>query len=211
MVRREVPSGIGAAEEDGFEVVGDPLPHRPRPSMSSTLADGDHFTSEPSIRLHALPDTNDLIVSVNPPLEPTDGGIRHVPCDIVLAIDVSGSMMTVPPLPDAGDSKEQSYLNVLDLTKHATRTVVETLNENDRLGVVVFSTEVEVIHELSYMTKEEKATVMKKVDALRPLCTTNLWHGLKKGLSVLETAPPVPENIQALYILTDGKIPGVSP
>lgn len=55
------------------------------------------------------------------------------------------------------------------------------------------------------MTKENKATVLKRVDALKPLAATNLWHGLKEGLRVLETASPVPENTQALYLLTDGK------
>lgn len=144
MVLRKVPSG--AEGEVTSEVVGDPLPHRPRLSVSSTLAGEDQSSlTEPTVHLHALQGKNDLIVSVNPPLRPVDHAIRHVPCDIVLTIDVSGSMMHVPPLPDAGkDGKEQSYLSILDLTKHATRTVVDTLNEKDRLGVVVFSTEAEV-------------------------------------------------------------------
>jgi hypothetical protein len=33
---------------------------------------------------------------------------------------------------------------VLDLTKHAARTIVSTLNKGDRLGIVTFSDEAEV-------------------------------------------------------------------
>lgn len=146
MVLRKVPNE--AEEEEAFEIVDGPLPDRSRLSVSSTIADEDQSGStEPTVHLHTLSDKNDLIVSVNPPLKPVDDGIHHVPCDIVLTLDVSGSMMDVPPLPDAGkDGSEQSYLSVLDLTKHATTTVVDTLNEKDRLGVVVFSAEAEVCH-----------------------------------------------------------------
>lgn len=142
MVLRKIPNGTG--EEP--EVVDGPLPRRPRLSMSSTLAGQEEPSStEPRLSLHTIPDEHAMIASVIPPFKPADDKISHVPCDIVLTIDVSGSMMEVPPLPDvAKDSKEQSYLSVLDLTKHATRTIVETLNEKDRLGVVVFSSEAEV-------------------------------------------------------------------
>jgi hypothetical protein len=57
------------------------------------------------------------------------------------------------------------------------------------------------------MTEKNKAKVLKRVEALTPLSSTNLWHGLKEGLRLLETASPVPGNIQALYLLTDGNPP----
>jgi len=75
--------------------------------------------------------------SVKPPNAPKKD-IPHVPCDIVLVIDVSGSMDNLAPIP--GEStKETTGLTILDLTKHAARTILETLNQNDRLGIVTYS------------------------------------------------------------------------
>ncbi len=55
------------------------------------------------------------------------------------------------------------------------------------------------------MTEESKKTVLGEIEALQPQDYTNLWHGLKEGLQLLRNAASVPENIQALYVLTDGK------
>ena len=41
-------------------------------------------------------------------------------------------------MPSAGGIKEHTGLSILDLTKHAARTIIETLNEGDRLGIVTF-------------------------------------------------------------------------
>ena len=68
----------------------------------------------------------------------------HIPVDIVLVIDVSGSMNDAAPPPKSTDNstgiKEDFGLSVLDLTKHAALTIMETLNEDDRLSIVTYST-----------------------------------------------------------------------
>lgn len=66
--------------------------------------------------------------------------MKHVPCDIVLVIDVSSSMAT-PALPpsDAKPAKEEHGLSILDLVKHAARMIIETLDERERLGIVTFA------------------------------------------------------------------------
>ena len=54
--------------------------------------------------------------------------------------DVSGSMTADAPVPTKpGEEVERTGLSVLDLPKHAARTIVETLNENDRLAIVTFA------------------------------------------------------------------------
>lgn len=60
------------------------------------------------------------------------------------------------------------------------------------------------------MDEDNKKAALKAVEALKPLSSTNLWHGLKLGLKVLEEVEHVPQNVQALYVLTDGMCKTVS-
>lgn len=101
---------------------------------------------EPDINLHLLPSGDAAIISIVPPTHPHPGVIAsgHVPVDIVLVIDVSASMNAAAPPPKAPDNstgiQEDFGLSVLDLTKHAALTIMETLNEDDRLSIVTYST-----------------------------------------------------------------------
>ena len=82
---------------------------------------------------------------MSPPKVPEDVESTHVPCDIALVIDVSGDMGNDAPVPaNIGETKEQYGLSVLDLVKHAARTILETLNEGDRLGIVTFASHAKV-------------------------------------------------------------------
>lgn len=103
----------------------------------------------PRVQIHPFSFGNEndgLIVKIQPPREPGDANLRHVPCDLVLSIDVSGSMDSPAPAPskEGEPDEEDAGLSVLDLVKHAARTIVETLDENDRLGIVTFSLHSEV-------------------------------------------------------------------
>ncbi|PGH20784.1 hypothetical protein AJ80_03411 [Polytolypa hystricis UAMH7299] len=194
----------GSVDDDGFEVIDNKeLPIRSGLSTATTIAAPNPHGID--IQVHPLPNKKSMIVSVHPPLKPVED-IPHVPCDIVLCIDVSGSMKTDAPLPTTDESgqKEVTGLSVLDLTKHAAKTVLETLNEKDRLGLVTFSDEATVVCALTYMTKENKDQVQKKISELYAGGITNLYHGMKTGLQMLRDSKFIPENIQALHILTDG-------
>ncbi|KAJ8115618.1 hypothetical protein ONZ43_g4627 [Nemania bipapillata] len=96
---------------------------------------------DPVVTIHPLESNDGVIVKVQPPTEPLDSIIGHIPCDIVLVIDVSQSMEKDAPAPakQGHTTKEDFGLDILDLTKHAARTIVSTLNEGDRLGIVTFS------------------------------------------------------------------------
>lgn len=106
-----------------------PLPYHPSSSSNHDAA---------TLELHPVPQKG-LIIKVEPPREPLLP-LEHVPCDIVLSIDVSGSMTKDAPVPaNPGEEAEHNGLSVLDLVKHAARTIVQTLNENDRLAIVTFA------------------------------------------------------------------------
>ena len=113
----------------------------------------------PALEIYPFDTTDGLIVKIQPPRDHLDRDLHHVPCDIVLVIDVSGSMGSDAPAP--GDaSGEQMGLSVLDLTKHAALTILETLGPQDRMGIVTFASEAQVssqpkppIHKYLLLTK----------------------------------------------------------
>jgi hypothetical protein len=101
-------------------------------------------STDPTLAIHPVASQDGVVVRVQPSKGPSDPNIPHVPCDIVLVIDVSGSMAATAPAPmsdaNGNTSQENFGLSILDLTKHAARTIIDTLNEGDRLGIVTFET-----------------------------------------------------------------------
>ncbi|KAK2877090.1 hypothetical protein FQN49_001430 [Arthroderma sp. PD_2] len=189
------------SSDDGFEIIdGRQIPFRPL--SAGTTAVDNNLTSEPTLSVHAIPKRNSMVLSVQPPLKPKDD-VRHVPCDVVLVIDISSSMNSAAPIPTGESGGEDTGLSILDLTKHAAKTIIQTLNEKDRLAVVTFCTEVKVAFELDFMSEENKTKVLSAIDSLYGLSSTNLWHGIKEGLKVLATGMPQ-GNVQAMLVLTDG-------
>ena len=163
-----------------------------------TPQDNDHA----SLQLHPLPSRDALLVKIQPPKEPAEK-INHVPCDIVLVIDVSGSMGARADVPGE-DPSESTGLTVLDLVKHAAMTIIETLDEGDRLGVVTFSSEAKVIQGLTVMTDENKEDVRQKIRRIRPLSSTNLWGGIQKGITAFRDGGSS-ARVPSIMVLTDGK------
>lgn len=156
-----------------------------------------------SINIHPSQNKDSVLVSVVPPTEPGKT-MHHVPCDIVLAIDVSGSMRKDAPIPASNlDDAERNGLTVLDLTKHAARTILETLDENDRLGLVSFSTEAKVVQPLLPMTSSQKAETLRFIESLEPDSMTNLWDGLVKSIEIFEQERRE-YCVPAIMVLTDG-------
>ncbi len=60
------------------------------------------------------------------------------------------------------------------------------MGENDRIGLVVFSTEAKVIFNLIKMDDVGKAQAITEVEKLVPLDSTNLWDGLYQGLEMIK-------------------------
>jgi hypothetical protein len=119
------------------ESIPDTIADKTTPEKTSVKSAG----LTPDLKIYPLPSHDGIWVKIQPPRQPESLKLDHVPCDIVLAIDVSGSMAVDAPVPaNPGEKKERYGLSVLDLTKHAARTILETLNENDRLGIVTFAT-----------------------------------------------------------------------
>eukprot|EP00494_Astrolonche_serrata_P006186 UN06203 len=112
-----------------------------------------------------------------------------------------------------GSGTESNGLSILDITKHAVRTIINTLDNNDRFSLVSFHTEAKIEIENITMTKNGKSTAEKVLDKLEPLNSTNLWGGLLKGLEVVANGNKKNKNnefLSSILLLTDG-LPNVVP
>ncbi|KAG8690723.1 hypothetical protein FRC09_011867 [Ceratobasidium sp. 395] len=150
------------------------------------------------VNLIAQPSTQELLVSLVPPTEPKPAGEKmmgkRAPLDLCLVIDVSGSMDSEAPVPGEQDKNETTGLSVLDIVKHATRTIIESMDDEDRVAIVTFSDSSEVVAPLTAMTIENRASVWNKVDALRTKGMTNLWDGLKTGMNLVTAVDSNPSS-----------------
>ena len=82
------------------------------------------------VSVHPIASREGLIIQIVPPHQPIDDHLDRTPCDIVLVIDVSGSMSkpALEPPTTKGVTPEQTGLTVLDLTKHAAKMIIEIMN-----------------------------------------------------------------------------------
>lgn len=208
-LQKTIYSGAADAPVQHSSSLSDPL-EKELASLSIT----DSVSDSPALSLHPLSSDDALIIRVDPPRAPAKGpsghGLRRTPCDIVLVIDVSGSMNDAAPAPAADpDGSEDNGLSVLDLTKHAARTILATLGDDDRLGIVTFAMEATVVQELEPMTWDGKAVAARCIDDLRAWGGTNLWHGILEGIAqfrsddVRRSADPA--RMPAIMVLTDGE------
>jgi Mg-chelatase subunit ChlD len=153
------------------------------------------------VTLHPTAAQDGLLVKIETPKEPKISRLAHVPCDIVLVIDVSGSMGCNAPVP--GDTAENYGLSVLDLVKHAARTILETMDHGDRLGIVTFASKAKVVQKLLPMTKRNKALTENNIESMQPIDATNLWHGILEGLRLFSGEVNT-GRVPAVFVLTDG-------
>lgn len=150
--------------------------------------------------IQPLPDKDGVILKVQPPKGPANQKLSHVPCDIALVIDVSGSMGADAPVPGEGES---TGLSVLDLVKHACRTILSTMTAEDRLAIVTFSNGSKILQPLIAMTDANKEKAKDKLETMNLDGCTNLWHGLKDGIRLFKDEANT-GRVPAVMVLTDG-------
>jgi hypothetical protein len=96
-------------------------------------------------------------------------------------IDISGSMDSEATVADESGKKEDHGLSLLDITKHAVATVINTLGPEDRLSLVTYSDKARVDFPLSIMNKQGQAKASAVLEKMKTEGSTNLWDGLLKG------------------------------
>ena len=147
---------------------------------------------------------NQLLVKVHMP----DVEARE-PVDMVVCLDVSGSMGAEATLRQSSGERTGDGFSVLSLTRYATHAILETLREGDRFSLVTFTSKAFVMIPLTECTDINKPIIKAQLDELKPLASTNLWDGLHKSLEELRKDSP-PEKLKGIFVLTDG-VPNIEP
>ncbi|OHE99721.1 von Willebrand factor type A domain-containing protein [Colletotrichum orchidophilum] len=170
---------------------------------ATMTADGP--VDEVALSLHAFASQDGLIAKITPPKQPEKPTV-HVPCDIVLVIDVSDSMSSNAPIPaNSGDEAKNYGFSILDLVKHAARAILETMDDGDRLGIVTFASRARVVQELMPMNKENKALAEQNISMMVPAGQTNLWQGLVEAVKLFSQGSEMNTGrVPAMMVLTDG-------
>lgn len=146
-------------------------------------------------------DEVELAVSV---ISPDSFNGWRCPTDMVIVIDVSGSMGDLAVTADAETANSQ--LSLLDIVKHAAKTIISSLNSNDRVSIISFSDVAKIEYPLNFMTESNKNTAISSVSQLQPNGSTNLWDGLLRSLELLKnrTLSGIQIAVGTVILLTDG-------
>mmetsp|Transcript_9257 Transcript_9257/g.11961 ORF Transcript_9257/g.11961 Transcript_9257/m.11961 type:complete len:766 (+) Transcript_9257:83-2380(+) len=154
------------------------------------------------------PKENQVLIQVNPSDDDPSMYKSHSPRNLVCVLDISGSMSSRVELP--GTSNEaHTDLCLLDIVKHATRTVIETLGSYDRLAIITYSDTAELIIPFTLMTASNKIHTWNVVEKIHTKGSTNIWDGLRVAMDLVREEGG-DEVISSIFLLTDG-LPNISP
>ena len=175
---------------------------RAQPKISTDLIKLDHNTSTNG------KDKIMLSFNVNEESFPSiDCG--HLPQDVVLVIDHSGSMGVDVEAKDGDGNKLENGFSIQDIVNHAAKTVAKTLDSNSRLAVIAFDNTITVIFDLMLMSAMNQSQVLTKIGEIRPESTTNIYGAIEKAVEILDVRTDKTRN-SAILMLTDGQ-PNISP
>lgn len=144
------------------------------------------------------------VITIIPPK-----GKDRQPADVSAVVDISGSMGTEATIKNDSGANESHGLSILDITKHALRTIIYCLDIDDRFALISYSNSARVEFSLSYMTPENKQKALSCIESLHTEGSTNLWDGLFKGMEELKKNNGLGRNA-GVFILTDGQ-PNIEP
>src|SRR5947208_972125 len=105
-------------------------------SLSSSMTAVSLSGDAPSLSLSADHDDKQLLITVRPPSKPehiaNKDARKRASMDICCVIDVSGSMSSealIPADPATNAPSESTGLSVLDVVKHALKTIIATMQD----------------------------------------------------------------------------------
>jgi len=140
-----------------------------------------------TIGLGASMESTQFCTTVTARSLPEDDDSARAPVDIVVALDVSGSMTG----------------RKLELCKDTIELLLRELRSQDRFGLVTFGDEAKLEIPARKLTKENKESALTKVKALRTHGCTNMSGGI--GMAATElNAVESPHEVRAVFLLTDG-------
>lgn len=113
---------------------------------------------------------------------------RNTPKDLILTIDISGSMSSVIPM-----------------VRQMVLTVINSMDEHDRLAVVLFDSTSEILFDLQYVPN--KSALNHYVEKIAARGSTNISAGLELAVEVVAKTSPTKEEdrLSLVMLLSDGQ------
>ena len=110
--------------------------------------------------------------------------------DLICVIDVSGSM--------SGEK--------IDLVKKSLIILVKMMDKDDRLSLIIFSNDSEILFDLDYMTDERKNDVISIINNIKVRDYTNILSGLENAVEILKKIQKEKNDKRAssILLLSDG-------
>ncbi len=150
-----------------------------------------------------------MTFNVNDESFPKNLEFGHLPQDIVLIIDRSGSMNHPVEAKDANGNNLENGMSIQDIVNHSAKTVVKTLDSNSRISIIKFDNNINVVNDLMFASEINKTQILSNIDTIKPGGQTNIWGAIEKGLQMLDYRDDKSRN-SAILMLTDG-VPNISP
>jgi Ca-activated chloride channel family protein len=128
---------------------------------------------------------------------------KRRPVAFVCVIDVSGSMGSAVGAGEAGSGMAYSRL---DLVKHVLNVLIACLKDQDKLALISFSDQAELVMGLTPMTKMNKNLAKTAVQVLTPQMNTYMGPAIKKAYDVFGEASLSANYLKSIILLTDGQV-----
>lgn len=125
------------------------------------------------------------LVGFNTPLSPDD--FQRPPLNLALAVDVSGSMRGEP----------------MSAVKSGLEALAATLEAKDRVVLVTYSTDAQVIVESTPEGDPDRAALIDAIRSLQPGGETNIYAGLRSALELVD-AQAEANRQNRVILLSDG-------
>ena len=128
-------------------------------------------------------------LGMNSGIDPAVIEQEHV--NLVVVVDVSGSMEE--------DDK-------LEFVKIGLSLMLDSLDENDTLAIVTYSTNAQTVMSPTPVTEETKPEIVRVITQLRPDGSTNLHEGMMVGYELASRNLVDTDAIHRIMLLSDGNI-----
>ena len=133
------------------------------------------------------------------------------PMDIICVIDISYSMGGSAACQTDGKTEyEDLGFSLIDLVKHAVKTVVKCMRSTDRISIILFDDRIQVPYNFTLLNDANRDEIIKFVDTINRRSSTNIYDALKKSIDLVmertgESGQTRPANDAAVLFFTDGQ------
>ena len=117
---------------------------------------------------------------------------KRISADLICVIDISGSM----------DGEK------IHLVKESLKILVDMMDKNDRIALILFSSNAKLYYKLNYLTEENKKELKQQIESINAGGGTNIASGLQVAVDILKDEKNNPKDNEgrssSIILLSDG-------